>query len=121
MDTCAPVPLGPLLTRLAGEAEELAALTERAEDALHAMLDGRAGLPAGVGQDLQRIDLVRQSLQDMARLLSSAALQVPEEACLPADAMRRALRLASFSARLTGAHGIGALRLVPEQDDIDLF
>ncbi|MCR8725041.1 hypothetical protein [Frigidibacter sp. ROC022] len=112
--------LGPVLDRLAQESLALSARIERAEAALHEVLGGLNALPAGTADDLQGIDLVRQSLDDFARLLAAAAVAVPSGADLDPAAFRAAVQLSDLAERLRGGTAPN-LTDPREQDELGLF
>jgi hypothetical protein len=117
------MPLADLLDRLGEEAGSLALATARAETALQAVLEGLRDLPPGVGGDLQQIDLVRQSLEDLARLLWVAAAAVPPDRGVSRAGIGDAVVLADLHRRLTGRHPgtAGAPAGPAEADDLLLF
>ena len=110
--------LALVLDRLAIEAHALSADMLRVEAALHDVLDCLPFLPAGVGADLQRLDLVRQMLEDFARILRICARVTPAKATLEPGLLRAETRLADLVARLTGASLVVATANDP---DLDLF
>jgi hypothetical protein len=114
-----PLMLAELLSRLARESADLARMTMRAEAALHGVLDEISAVPPEAGMDLQRIDLVRQSLEDISRLLCATAELVPLESRFSTAAVRRSVRLTGLAARLTGAHYVAAGTADPAVPDTD--
>ena len=116
-----PLPLAGLLTGISREVSGLAAMTLRAEGALHDILDDMPRLPSEVGRDLQQIDLVRQSLEDLSRLLGALAEIAPAEARLASSAVHRNLRLGSIAARLTGASPVDRPGSEGDNREVDLF
>lgn len=113
--------LGPVLERLGHEAVHLASLIDRAEAALHQVLDGLTDLPGSTASDLQRIDLVRQSLDDFARLLGAAATATPAGARLAPATLQAAVRLSGLAARLGGAVPVAPRPGPDTDDDLGLF
>jgi hypothetical protein len=115
--------LADLLDRLGEEAGSLALATARAETALQSVLEGLRGLPPGVGGDLQQIDLVRQSLEDLSRLMWIAAAAVPPGRAVSRDGIGAAVVLADLHRRLTGRHAgeAGVPSGTDEADDLVLF
>lgn len=100
----AQVALPVLLDRLAEEASGLAAAVARAEVGLQLVLERVDDLPAGTAADLQRLDLVRQSLEDFARLLwvSAATATSPREVDVSVRRLRDAATLTDLQARISG-------------------
>lgn len=121
------VALAVLLDRLGEEAGGLALAIGRAETALQAVLQDLRGLPPGIGGDLQQIDLVRQSLEDFARLLWIAAAAAPPDRLVTAAGIRSAATLTGLAARLaTGlapapGSAPGPVAAAGEEEDLLLF
>jgi hypothetical protein len=114
-----------LLDRLAEEVGCLAGTAARAEVGLQALLDRVSGLPPGAAADLQRIDYLRQSLEDIARLLwvAAAAASPPPKEVIPCDLIREATVLSDLRARLVTDLGDAAAESEAEAplDDLHLF
>lgn len=110
--------LASILDRMGAEAHALSADLQRAEAALHEVLDRLTFLPANVAADLQRLDLVRQMLDDLARLLRVCAEATPAPAALSAGILRAETRLADLAARLAGSAPVSTF---PAGSDLDLF
>lgn len=97
---------------LAGMSREMASLGARAERIEAALFEARppampraegdgirGRIETGGARDLQDLDLLRQVLADLARLLSHLAATVEDQPLDP-DAIRAALRLRSLADRL---------------------
>jgi hypothetical protein len=107
-----------VLDQLGTEAHALSSDIVRAEAALHDVLDRLSFLPAGVAADLQRLDLVRQTLDDFSRLLHVCAKVAPAGATLACGLLRAETRLNDLAVRLTGGSLVSR---VGEDPDLDLF
>jgi hypothetical protein len=116
------IPLAALLDRLAEEASGLAAAAARAEIGLQLVLERVADLPAGSAADLQRLDLVRQSLEDFARLLWLAASVAapPTDEVVHVARVEDAAKLTDLRARLAGGNGYHEAA-AGTGDDLHLF
>ena len=122
----APAPdalaLSALLDRMGLEMSALARVTLRAEHAIARTLASGHRLPEGVSGDLQRIDLVRQSLEDLSRLLHVTAGAAPAGTGVARPAVENAARLVSLSSRLLdGTTPIGPPPFDQAEEDMTLF
>ena len=69
------IDLSDLLSRLGGRMEATTLLIAQVEAAIGILIDGAERLPADLFRDLQKIDLARQTLCDIGRVLRLAAAQ----------------------------------------------
>lgn len=116
--------LDKVLDRLAEEAGNLASAAARAEMGLQAVLDRVTGLPPGAGADLQRVDHLRQSLEDFTRVLwlAAEAAAEPVSATLPTATLREAIILSDLRNQILGqAPPSATARDDVGMDDLHLF
>lgn len=101
----------------------MAEAAARAELGLQAVMERLDALPTGTGSDLQRVDLVRQSLEDLARLLwvAAEAASPPTDHAVERPRIKDAAVLASLSERLLRSQGIDRATSEMPQTDLDLF
>ncbi|MGI1661637.1 hypothetical protein ACRDNQ_05290 [Palleronia sp. KMU-117] len=85
-----------LVARLSDELVALSSLAARIERALP---QGAAAPSASSARDLQELDRLRQTLDDLGRLTGALASALPADLPAPAD-LARSLRLRSVSERL---------------------
>lgn len=119
----AQVPLALFLDRLAEEAGALADAAARAEVGLQTVLDRIDGIPAGAASDLQRVDFLRQGLEDLARLLwvGAAAATPPSEGEIGYASIAEAAVLSDLRARILTGPEASVESLDAEFDDVHIF
>lgn len=102
------LPMPTILRRMARETDALARMAERLDTAMGGP-DGHAA-PATV----QDIDLLRQSLADLAAFATTLSAHVTADSVAEVGPALDALRLRALRARL--AHGASAAQAAPDTD-----
>ena len=81
------ISLSDLLNRLGGRLEAMTVLIDQVEASMGILIDGASRLPPDLIRDLQKIDLARQTICDIGRVLRlAAAQQCPNPISAPAIA-----------------------------------
>ncbi|MFN0116058.1 MAG: hypothetical protein ACKVPY_15415 [Paracoccaceae bacterium] len=91
-----------LAGRIGAELGRLSELTAEVQDAIAHLGPGRSP-SSGAVRKMQHIDLITQSLQDLARLLAALAAELPEEAEVRSAPLSATLRLRDLDSIVTPA------------------
>lgn len=90
------VPLRVALGRVADMQGELAASAARIENVVSHLLGSMSGAEKAL-IDLQELDLARQSLENLGRLLTTFAAHVPDHLHVPAAEVKASLNLGAMA------------------------
>jgi len=114
-------PAAEVILRVAEELRDMRALSVRLEGVIADLLPTASGGDAALHRDLQLLDILDQSLEDLARFLSGAALQMPEQWRLDPDPAAATLAQRVLADRLAAAREIRPADPVAANGDCAFF
>ncbi|KEO60306.1 hypothetical protein [Thioclava indica] len=111
------VALNALTARVGDELETLARLSTDVQRALSAC-GVSEGTDAQAIRELQGIDRITQSLEDLGRLMSDISAEIPKDVSLHAETILSRLRLHELIENLDPAH---EKNIMPREDDGEIM